>query len=110
MFISPYIYPLLKKEEKLSVERVFNVVSDYYNISVDSLKLKSRKAEHKFPRQICIYFIREKTDLPYTKIAKIFNHHHTSIIYTYTTMKGFIEINDKHIIDDVKAINNLFEK
>ena len=110
MFISPYVFPGIRREIEISAQNIVEVVANYYNISVDELKTKSRKSEVILPRQICIYLIRRKTKLSYPQIAKYFNHHHTSIIYTFTTISNFLSINDKNIVNDVNNLNKILNK
>lgn len=73
---------------------IIDVISRYYNVSVDDLLSGKRNKEIVFPRQIAMYFCRILTDYSYPEIAEVFKgRNHTTI------MHGVNKITDTASID-----------
>ncbi len=70
-----------KSVYKNDVQRIQRAVCDYYKISIDQMKGKSRNNEVNFPRQIAIYLCRELTTESFPKIGSYFGgRNHSTII------------------------------
>lgn len=87
---------IIEEEERITIdiERIKDVVSNYYQITVDELDSKNRSTRIAFPRQIAMYLSREMTDLSLVKIAEDFNRDHSTIIH------GINKISDQEKIDE----------
>lgn len=67
------------------VEKIINVVSKNSGVPVDSIKSKRRMENIVKARQLCIYIIKEMTDLSYKAIGDVFGGiHHSSAMAAYT--------------------------
>ena len=73
---------LLGNAEPISVtvDKIFSAVDKKYNVKKSDLVGKSRVKEIANARHICVYLIREITEMSYPNIGKIFNRDHTTII------------------------------
>ncbi len=78
---------------------IIDVVSRYFNISVDDIMSGKRNKEIAMPRQIAMYFCRLLTDYSFPEIGSFFNgKNHTTI------MHGYNKINDMASMDaDLRA-------
>ncbi len=59
-------------ERMLSEERIIEVVSDYYNLTVSQLKGNVRTSQLALARHISMYLIRTMLDVPFKKIGQTF--------------------------------------
>jgi chromosomal replication initiation ATPase DnaA len=76
-----------KKEIRLSenealAHRIMLIVSEHYNITIEQLRDECRRSEFRTARQVAQDLIRYKAELPLKKIGKMFNRHHTTVIYS----------------------------
>jgi hypothetical protein len=85
----------LRKRDSLQIERIQVAVSRYYQVSVSILQSKARSATVSLARQICMYLIRELTDLSYQKIGSHFGgRDHSTILHACGQIKS---LQDKDI-------------
>lgn len=80
-----------KKELRLSenealAHRIMLIVSEHYKITIDQLRNECRRSKFRTARQVAQDLIRYKADLPLKKIGKMFNRHHTTVIYSLKTI------------------------
>jgi chromosomal replication initiation ATPase DnaA len=73
-------------EKEALAHRIMLVVSEHYNITIEQLRNECRKSEFRTARQVAQYLIRNKAELPLKKIGKMFNRHHTTVIYSLKTI------------------------
>jgi chromosomal replication initiator protein len=59
-------------ETKLSIEKIINVVADYYNLAPSQLTGKIRTSQIAMARHIAMYLVRTLLDVPFTKIGEAF--------------------------------------
>lgn len=59
-------------KEKLSEEKIINVVADYYNLAPAQLTGKIRTSQIALARHIAMYLARKLLDAPFTKIGESF--------------------------------------
>ena len=91
---------------KNNIQKIQQVVADYYNITVDDLKSKKRKASIAFPRQIAIYLCRTLTDESFPKIGIQFGgRDHSTIMHSTNKIEEEMKNNPqfKQIIDGLKS-------
>ena len=90
---------------KNDVQRIQRVVCDYYKISMEQMKGKSRNNDVNFPRQIAIYLCRELTTESFPKIGTYFGgRNHSTIISADKKIRKELTKNDnlKQVIKDLK--------
>ena len=91
---------------KNNIQKIQQVVAEYYNITVEDLKSKKRKASIAFPRQIAIYLCRTMTDESFPKIGIHFGgRDHSTVMHSVDKIDNEIKTNAqfKTIIDALKA-------
>lgn len=68
---------------KNNVQKIQQVVAEYYNVTIEELKSKKRKASVTFPRQVAIYLCRKLTDESYPKIGILFGgRDHSTVMHS----------------------------
>lgn len=87
-------------------EKIFDTVCEVYGVTMNELKLKSRKRSIVEPRQIIMYFINKKTPLILKEIGSIFNTDHSDVIYARKTVENISEAN-KIYYHRIKYIESL---
>ena len=94
-------------KEKITAERIMDVVCKYYNIQKTDLVGKKKNKEIVDPRQVCIYLITELIDIPLASIGSLFGgRDHTTIIHARDKIASNIKTNNnlKITINDLTAM------
>lgn len=101
---------LIRKPEKVTIDRVINTVASYYQVTVEGLRSNSRSRTVAFPRQMAMYLARTETGMSYPQIGvKLGNRDHTTILYGYEKISGLVE-SDTNVRRDVLEIKaSLYE-
>lgn len=72
----------------VSPESIIAKVTERYGITVEELKSKNKQRRIADARQICMYLIREMTDLSLPRIGEIFNRDHTTVLHGWRTISN----------------------
>lgn len=92
------------------IDIIKKAISKYYSISVSDLSSTTRKKEVVFPRQIAIYIIRNKFNIPLKRIGDYFgSRDHTTIAHACCKIEKLIE-EDWTIKQDVENILKMINK
>ena len=87
-----------------SINAVKKAVAAYYGIHPDDLASTTRKREVVIPRQVAIYIVRDKYDIPLKKIGEHFgNRDHATILHSISKMEEFMK-DDPDVKQDVENI------
>ncbi len=70
----------------VSPESIIAKVTEKFGISVEELKSKNKQRRIADARQVCMYLIREMTDLSLPRIGEIFNRDHTTVLHGWRTI------------------------
>lgn len=74
---------------------VIDVICGFYkNIDYQLLKSNSRTKQVSLPRNVCMYVLRKKFNLPLEKIGELFNKHHTSVIDSVNKISEYAKKNN----------------
>ena len=93
-----------KKHANFGVLDILKTVSNFYNITDEGLKGKSRKRELVVPRQISMYLLREELDCSFPNIgSELGGRDHTTAMHSYQKIKTQILENNK-IQKDIELI------
>jgi chromosomal replication initiator protein len=85
---------IIKKDQRPTLEGILKEVSDYYRISVDSIKSGGRSKSLASARQVVIYLARELTDLSLKEIGfKLGGRDHSTILYAHNKISKLIKKN-----------------
>ena len=87
-----------------SINAVKKAVAAYYSIHPDDLASTTKKREVVIPRQVAIYIVRDKYDIPLKKIGEHFgNRDHATILHSISKMEEFMK-DDPDVKQDVENI------
>ncbi len=109
--------PLLKGKEMnkdlnktTDVDKLFDVVCGYYNISRTDIISNSRKRAVVYPRQVAMYLMRILYEIPFKKIGSFFNNRDHSTVINSCEKITFGIKNEDSIKRDVENIKSKVEK
>jgi chromosomal replication initiator protein len=90
---------------EISIDYIQKLVCDFYNVSIDSVKSKTRKREIVQARQIAMYFAKDLTKASLKNIGTHFgNRDHSTVIHACQTVNDLIDT-DKKFRHDVEELN-----
>ena len=94
---------------KNKIDQVQQLVANHYNITVEDLKSKKRKASVALPRQIAMYICRTVLEESFPKIGIEFGgKDHTTVMHSVEKIKneiktnGILEVEINKIIQEIK--------
>lgn len=94
-----------KQSKHITINTIQDVVSSYFNLTIDDLKSQKRNRNIAFPRQIAMYLSRKLTDMSLPKIGEEFGgRDHTTVIHAYEKISDIVNGNDESMqstIDDI---------
>ncbi len=82
-------------EATFIIDRIFNLVSRRYDVSIDDIKGRRRLAHIVIARKMCMYLIRTMTNYPLTDIGAIFSCQHSNVILACNSIEKEMETNKK---------------
>ncbi len=76
------LHDLIKKEEKIKLtpEILIKHIATHFDLSSEDILGKSQTKECVIPRQLAMFLCRNRLNLTYTKIGKIFQKDHSTVI------------------------------
>ena len=88
----------------LTIDRIQNVVSDFYNVSLDDMKGKRRDKHIVFPRQVAMYLVRDETPSSLPAIGQAFGgRDHTTALHSIEKIANEIK-EDERLRYEVESI------
>jgi len=91
----------------ITIDQIQKIVSDYFNMSIELLQLKTRKREIVQARQIAMYFSKLLTKDSLAFIGKcIGNKDHATVLHACRTVNNLIDT-DKKFKFDVEEIGKI---
>ena len=92
------------------INEIKKIVAKYFSISVTLLASSSRKQDVAYARQLAIYLIRNKTDLPLKKIGEFFNNRdHATIAHSIDKIEKLMNV-DNNVKKDIEILLNQVNK
>lgn len=89
----------------VSIDRLIDLVTDYYAISKSEVLGQSRAREALVPRQVVMYLAKTKLHLSLAKIGQqLGNRNHTTVMNAIQRMNSQLR-NDRQLLCDVNAIS-----
>lgn len=79
---SPISYKYDNDSIQIQVDMIFDIICKYFGFKREDICSRSRKRELIVPRQILIWFLKNKCKLTLTKIGEIFGLDHTTVIHS----------------------------
>lgn len=85
------------------INRIIEAVANYYGVSVESIKSKSKTDAVANARHAAIYIIRKMTDKSYKEIGQIFSRDHSTAMASFDKAEMLIKTK-KNYENDIKKI------
>ncbi len=84
---------LLEKEEEnaLTTEKIIKAIATHYGITSEDLLGKSQMRECALPRQVAMYYCRERLKMPFQKIGELFGRDHSTVMSSVKQIQKAIE-------------------
>ncbi len=99
-----------ESQKVISIDKIIDVVTEFFKIKVTEIKGKTRLREVVVPRQIAMYLAKEYTPLSLKAIGYHFGgRDHSTVIHAIQTANDLIDI-DKGIANSVKELKIIFKK
>lgn len=98
-------YIVVSKDREKTIATIIKVVADYYNLTADLIKSKSRTSAIATARHVSIYLSRKLLDLSYSKIGEEFNgRDHSTIMNSCFIVEKRMKENTifKNIVSDIE--------
>lgn len=95
------------KNEGITLQSIIKTCCDYFDIKVDEVIGKSRKREVTQPRQISMFFAKQFTNLPLTKIGEAFGgRDHSTVIHSCTVVQNLMDTDEeyKYHVEEIEKI------
>ncbi len=92
-------------DSEVGIDYIQKTVSDYFNVSLDDLKAKTRKKEIVIARQVAMYFSKDYTNHSLKSIGYHFGgRDHSTVIHAVQSVNDMIDTNSKFrfAIDELK--------
>lgn len=93
--------------EPVTVAKIIDEVSRTYGMTTDDIMSKKQNAPITKVRQICMYIVREITDMSLEEIGKNFGKNHATVLHSINKISSLMEAQpkEKNVIEDI--IKNL---
>lgn len=87
--------PTIEKES-ITVDKICNIVCQYYSIPLDAINSQSRKREIAEARQVAMYLARTHTNTSLSVIGNTMGKRdHTTVLYACKTVQNQIDVDSK---------------
>lgn len=97
------------EEKKITIEKIQDVVSNYYNIHLDMIQSKSRKREIVQARQVSMFLSKKYTDSSYSHIGNMIGKRdHATVLHACKTVQDSIDI-DKSFKKSITEIERILK-
>lgn len=99
----------IKKKKVVSPKEVVKIVSQFFNVTEESIYDKTRRKEIVHARQIIMFILREEYNISYPVIGQeLGGKDHTTIIHSYNKIKKELGENSK-LIQDIEELKNMLK-
>ncbi|HBG42165.1 MAG TPA: chromosomal replication initiator protein DnaA [Porphyromonadaceae bacterium] len=97
------------EKKRITVEKIQDTVSDFFNVKKDLIQSKSRKREIVQARQVTMFFIKKHTELSLSQIGvHVGNRNHATVLHACSTVKDLAEV-DRGFRSDIEEIERLLQ-
>lgn len=96
------------KSENDKIEKIFDLISRKYGVPEEEIRGKKRNDNIAKARHMCIYLIRQLTDLSLSDIGKLFSRDHATVISSIKYVEGQISSvpgTESDVSDMIATIN-----
>lgn len=97
------------EKKKITVQKIQETVSDFYNVKRDLIQSASRKREIVQARQVTMFFIKRHTELSLSQIGiQVGNRNHATVLHACNTIRDLSDV-DKGFRSDIDEIERLLQ-
>ncbi|MFD3155349.1 chromosomal replication initiator protein DnaA [Haloimpatiens sp. FM7330] len=92
------------QNKQITIGLIQDIVSSYFNLSINDFKSSRRTRNITYPRQIAMYLCRKLTDMSLPKIGEEFGgRDHTTVIHAYEKISNNLkkDISLKNMVDEL---------
>jgi chromosomal replication initiator protein len=86
-----------ESKEKLTEERLLQIVSENFGIKIEDMTGKSQSRESVVPRQIAMFLLRKELKLPFMRIGSLFSRDHSTVMSSIKNVTKAVEDQDKEL-------------
>lgn len=100
---------LKESETLLTSEKLLKIVANAFGIKVEDILGKSQSKECALPRQIAMYLCREKLQMPFLKVGRLFSRDHSTVMTSVKRVKKALQIKEEKFtlpLSDIEKILN----
>jgi chromosomal replication initiator protein len=97
------IAPAPIKHLTTKVKIIQDIVCDFFGLTMEDLKQRSKRDEIKHPRQVMCYFLITNTSMTLQAIGRIFDRDHTTVIYAKRKIED-LSLYDSSVKEEVEII------
>jgi chromosomal replication initiator protein len=98
----------IKPKKNISVQNIVKTISEFYDITEDSIYEKTRRKEIVKARQVIMYILREDFNVSYPLIGqKLGGKDHTTVIHSCLKIKNDLK-EDPKLAEEVEQIRVMF--
>jgi chromosomal replication initiator protein len=98
-----------EKKEKLTANKIVDLVAHYYGLKPTDLLGKSQMREVMIPRQLAMMLSRRHLGLPYTKIGALFTRDHSTVMSSIRAIEKREEEKESELLSAITEITKRFE-
>jgi len=85
------------KQKEISIKKIQDIISNYFNISIDEIQSKTRKQNVVQARHLAMYFAKKLTKNSLANIGnQIGKRDHATVLYACKTVSNLAETNKKY--------------
>jgi chromosomal replication initiator protein len=100
----------IKKNKKVSIEEIINIVSDYYKVPINNIREKNRRKEVAFCRQLAMYMVKNFTNYSLKSIGLHFGgRDHSTVIHAINNIEK-LKLKDTTVFSDIETISSILNK
>lgn len=109
-FVKKIVCQTVKQEKKeITVSYIEKTVCEYFHVTVELVRSRSRKAEVAQARQIIMYFAKRYTDQSLSAIGELLGgRSHATVLHSCTVVEDQFNISPKYR-EDIRAIESLIK-
>jgi len=99
---------LIKKEaaKSFTPEKIIKALAAHFGITSEDITSKSQARECALPRQIAMYLCREKLQMAYQAIGKLFGRDHSTVMSSVKQIQEGIEKKESQIVEAVETTSH----
>lgn len=100
--------PTIHESEDEKMERIITTIARYLRIDPVAAITRKRKFDLVYFRHLCMFFIRQKTQLSLKSIGYRFaGKDHTTVLHACNTITGFLSIKDDRVTTDFEHLKKI---